>query len=69
MHPAEANAAAPKANSLLVILFYAKGSAPVLLDNPVLSHMDIIPKTRLLHHFYCINKLRPLILLILLLHQ
>ena len=24
---------------------------------PVLSHADIIPKTLLLHHFYCINKL------------
>jgi hypothetical protein len=54
MHPAEANAAAPKANSLLVILFCAKGSAPVLLDNPVLSHAVIIPKTRLLYQFYCI---------------
>ena len=31
--------------------------APVLLDNPVLSHVDIIPKTRLLYQFYCINKL------------
>ena len=31
--------------------------APVLLDNPVLSHADIIPKTRLLYQFYCINKL------------
>ena len=31
--------------------------APVLLDNPVLSHMEIIPKTRLLYQFYCINKL------------
>ena len=34
-----------------------EGSAPVLLDNPVLSHADIIPKTRLLYKFYCINKL------------
>ena len=34
-----------------------KGSAPVLLDNPVLSHVDVIPKTRLLYQFYCINKL------------
>ena len=25
--------------------------APVLLDNPVLSHVDIIPKTRLLYQF------------------
>ena len=31
--------------------------APVLLDNPVLSHVDIIPKTRLLYQFYYINKL------------
>ena len=31
--------------------------APVLLDNPVLSHAGIIPKTRLLYQFYCINKL------------
>jgi len=31
--------------------------APVLLDHPVLSHVDIIPKTRLLYQFYCINKL------------
>ena len=31
--------------------------APVLLDNPVLSHVDVIPKTRLLYQFYCINKL------------
>jgi len=31
--------------------------APVLLDNPVLSHTDIIPKTRLLYQFHCINKL------------
>ena len=31
--------------------------APVLLDNPVLSHVDIIPKTRLLYQFYSINKL------------
>ena len=31
--------------------------APVLLDNPVLSHVDIMPKTRLLYQFYCINKL------------
>ena len=31
--------------------------APVLLDKPVLSHVDIIPKTRLLYQFYCINKL------------
>ena len=31
--------------------------APVLLDNPVLSHMEFIPKTRLLYQFYCINKL------------
>ena len=31
--------------------------APVLLANPVLSHVDIIPKTRLLYQFYCINKL------------
>ena len=31
--------------------------APVLLDNPVLSHVDITPKTRLLYQFYCINKL------------
>ena len=30
--------------------------APVLLDNPVLSHVDVIPKTRLLYQFYCINK-------------
>ena len=30
--------------------------APVLLDIPVLSHVDIIPKTRLLYQFYCINK-------------
>ena len=29
--------------------------APVLLDNPALSHADIIPKTRLLYQFYCIN--------------
>ena len=36
--------------------------APVLLDNPVLSHVDIIPITRLLYQFYCINRLRPLIL-------
>ena len=35
--------------------------APVLLDNPVPSHADIIPKTRLLYQFYCINKLRPFI--------
>ena len=34
---------------------------PVLLDNPVLSHVDVIPKTRLLYQFYCINKLRPFI--------
>ena len=26
-------------------------------DNPVLSHADIIQKTRLLYQFYCINKL------------
>ena len=25
--------------------------APVLLDNPVLSHVDVIPKTRLLYQF------------------
>ena len=31
--------------------------APVLLDNPVLSHADIIPRIRLLYQFYCINKL------------
>ena len=31
--------------------------SPVLLDNPVLSHADIIQKTRLLYQFYCINKL------------
>ena len=31
--------------------------APVLLDNPVLSHVGIIPKTRLLYQFYCINEL------------
>ena len=31
--------------------------ALVLLDNPVLSHVDVIPKTRLLYQFYCINKL------------
>ena len=31
--------------------------APVLLDNPVLSHADIIPRTRLLYQFYCINEL------------
>ncbi len=31
--------------------------APVLLDNPVLSHVDIIPETRLLYQFYCINEL------------
>ena len=31
--------------------------APVLLDNPVLSHAGIIPKTRILYQFYCINKL------------
>ena len=31
--------------------------APVLLDHPVLSHVDIILKTRLLYQFYCINKL------------
>ena len=31
--------------------------APVLLDNPVLSHEGIIPKTRLLYQFYYINKL------------
>ena len=31
--------------------------APVLLDNPVLSHVGSIPKTRLLYQFYCINKL------------
>ena len=31
--------------------------APVLLDNPVLSHADIIPKTRLLYQFYYISKL------------
>ena len=42
-----------------------KVKAPVLLDNPVLSHADIIPKTRLLYQFYCINKLRPFILLAL----
>ena len=30
---------------------------PVLLDNPVLSHVDVIPKTRLLYQLYCINKL------------
>ena len=30
--------------------------APILLDNPVLSHVDVIPKTRLLYQFYCINK-------------
>ena len=35
----------------------AKGSAPVLLDNPVLSHVGIIPKTRLLYQFYYINEL------------
>ena len=35
--------------------------APVLLDNPVPSHADIVPKTRLLYQFYCINKLRPFI--------
>ena len=35
--------------------------APVLLDNPVFSHVDIVPKTRLLYQFYCINKLRPFI--------
>ena len=29
----------------------------VLLDNPVLSHTVIIPKTLLLYRFYCINKL------------
>ena len=34
-----------------------KEIAPVLLDNPVLSHADIIPKTQLLYQFYCINKL------------
>ena len=31
--------------------------APVLLDNPVLSHADIIPITRILYQFYYINKL------------
>ena len=31
--------------------------APVLLDNPVLSHVGIIQKTRLLYQFYCINEL------------
>ena len=35
--------------------------APVLLDNPVHSHVDIIQKTRLLYQFYCINELRPFI--------
>jgi len=34
-----------------------KVTAPVLLDNPVLSHVDMMPKTRLLYQFYCINKL------------
>ena len=32
----------------------------VLLDNPVLSHTVIIPKTLLLYRFYCINKLNKL---------
>ena len=31
--------------------------APVLLDHPVLSPVDIILKTQLLYQFYCINKL------------
>ena len=30
--------------------------ALVLLDTPVLSHANMIPKTRLLYQFYCINK-------------
>ena len=29
---------------------------PDLLDNPVLSHTVIIPKTLLVYRFYCINK-------------
>ena len=33
--------------------------APVLLDNPVLSHADITPKIPLLYQCYCIDKLRP----------